>query len=264
MLVSRITELAALAEPNVPCCDLCDPSFLDQFHFTPPQKTSRRAKVSKGEISAVAVDALESWRDLIFERDYPTASWESSALLSDLLIQDLASIGPITMLSQIKPVLATQWVHWNKYGQDILDVLTSTESAQPADDTVTLCHGAGSNERPSKRPRLYAPSQSTKKSTKRKEKLVCSNVGHFLCVANLTDLFSRPSTKHYLTTGKFRQHRKTKLVRPASLRRTPKVYFRQELRSRFLHPYPALRRRTVHYMRHPAHRATQTGTLQRR
>ncbi|KAF8610606.1 P-loop containing nucleoside triphosphate hydrolase protein [Ceratobasidium sp. AG-I] len=112
--------------PSVPCCDLCDPSFLDRFHFTPTQKLSRRPRIPKGEICPTIVDMLEAWRDSVFERDYPTASWESSVLLDDSLICILASIGPVKTLEQIKPVLATQWAHWNKYGSDIFDVMSAT------------------------------------------------------------------------------------------------------------------------------------------
>lgn len=64
----------AATEPDVPGCDLCDPSFLDRFDFAAPQKVSRQSRGPKGEVSPIKVDALGAWRSSTFERDYPTAT----------------------------------------------------------------------------------------------------------------------------------------------------------------------------------------------
>ena len=119
---------------------------------------------------------LEAWREFAFKRDYPTASWESSALLDDSLIRHLALIGPITSIEQVKRVLATRWAHWIKYGHEIFNLLSSADVNTHCleDHPVHSTSSSGANERPLKRPRLYAPSQTARKRVKRKEKLVRS------------------------------------------------------------------------------------------
>ncbi|KAG9125841.1 hypothetical protein FRC07_005991 [Ceratobasidium sp. 392] len=169
---------------KVPCCDLCNPSFLDKFHFTPRQKATRARRVAKCEVSQPTVRALKQWRDSTFERDYPSATWDSSSFMDDSLINLLSSIDPTaTSLDAITGSVQAQWAHWAKYKERIYEVLLSIDETQAqgqpkeTDPQSTSAAPNGnnlpepaSNRQSSKRQRLSAP-RSSRKPTARKEKL---------------------------------------------------------------------------------------------
>ncbi|KAG8707114.1 hypothetical protein FRC08_000685 [Ceratobasidium sp. 394] len=161
---------------TVPCCDICDPSFLSRFHFTPTQKATRLPRVPKGDISQPRVQALKAWRDSTFERDYPTATWDSTAFMPSAFINILASVDPNASLESLTASFHSQWAHWTKYKHSIYAILSSPEPHDTPNHQVstgsTTLHPDASNsgERQPKRPRLLAPSQPKNKSTNRKGK----------------------------------------------------------------------------------------------
>ncbi|KEP47851.1 putative P-loop nucleoside triphosphate hydrolase, partial [Rhizoctonia solani 123E] len=111
--------------PTVACCDLCEPSLLDNFKFLPPERQRQRARVRQGVTDPGVIEQLKKWRAETYGRDFPTATWTDDGLLSDEFISKLAALGPIETKSQIAMVLDHTWAHWNRHGDSLFTFLSN-------------------------------------------------------------------------------------------------------------------------------------------
>lgn len=157
---------------SVPCCDLCDPSFLERFHFMPPQKQSRAPQLSKKDSCPLMVKALKAWRKSTFERDYPNVCWDSTAFMDDKLIDKLASVDPGVSPELLKRAFSPQWAHWAKYEAAIFDIVSTdsdSSTTQAADQDfglISRVQTPTSSQRPLKRTCLAPASQASKSATR--------------------------------------------------------------------------------------------------
>lgn len=118
--------------PFGPCCSAatCNPELLDNLKPpSPPQAPSTpTTKVKKpprrGEPHLSTQKALVTWRSRIWRDYHSGASWGASALLSDDLVNYLASIGPIPDYDTLKAWFAHRWGWWDDYGHDLATLIT--------------------------------------------------------------------------------------------------------------------------------------------
>lgn len=92
----RLVLMRILLVPTVPCCDICDPSLLDRTR--PGNRTDDGAKSSRvkaGVLCLPVLEKLHAWRCLVKARDFGGSLLSPDALLSDPLIDLLASVGPV-------------------------------------------------------------------------------------------------------------------------------------------------------------------------
>ncbi|EFI28041.1 ATP-dependent DNA helicase RecQ [Coprinopsis cinerea okayama7 len=116
------------ARPTVPCCDICCPQLLDRTRPAPPA-TSERAKAIKGGVPNVDVMCkLNDWRVSVFRRDFAgKAMFTASGVLSDSLVETLASVGPITTEKRLKEVVGRSWLLYPKYHAELLMTLLAMD-----------------------------------------------------------------------------------------------------------------------------------------
>ncbi|KAJ7245186.1 P-loop containing nucleoside triphosphate hydrolase protein [Mycena haematopus] len=105
--------------PQVPCCDICCPTLLNQ---TCPGKllvVPRQSAIKRGVVNKDVQWALDMWRIEILARDYPSSLYSPSMILRDETIALLSSVGPIQDLVCLKTVLAGQWLWMDEYGETL-------------------------------------------------------------------------------------------------------------------------------------------------
>jgi hypothetical protein len=61
----------------------------------------------------------------VHERDFPDAFWAETGILSDTLVEALASAGPIDTIDSLKELIGNQWRWYEDYGEELLTVLKS-------------------------------------------------------------------------------------------------------------------------------------------
>ncbi|KAF8961576.1 P-loop containing nucleoside triphosphate hydrolase protein [Flammula alnicola] len=105
--------------PTVPCCDICDPSLLNQTRPGRPTDSGKASRVKVGEPCSPVLQKLHDWRCLVKKRDFAASLFSADALLSDLLIDLLASIGPVPTHEILSAVLGGQWGWETTYGNEL-------------------------------------------------------------------------------------------------------------------------------------------------
>ncbi|KAI0772184.1 P-loop containing nucleoside triphosphate hydrolase protein [Irpex lacteus] len=121
-----MTQLAS-HPPIVACCDICVPSL---FNKTRPgilraaTLGSPAASPRKGLPDSTAVTLLQAWRIKIFERDHSGSLLCPSAILSNTILLDLASYGPISS-ETARRVLEARWIWYSVYGDELVEFLKS-------------------------------------------------------------------------------------------------------------------------------------------
>ncbi|KAH9901535.1 P-loop containing nucleoside triphosphate hydrolase protein [Cubamyces lactineus] len=112
------------------CCDICHPTLLDR---TRPGKATAKRKArlrTKGHPDYDAQDQLESWREMVFERDHSSTQLDPTAILDDSMITTLTTVGPLTK-HQVASLLDTAWIWWPRYGEQ-LSTLSNQEEEDPS------------------------------------------------------------------------------------------------------------------------------------
>lgn len=123
----RANHLLPIAEPVVPCCDICCPALLDQTRPGKAPVVPRQSAVKRGEINQDVQLVLHKWRVEIKTRDYPTPLFSASGILRDETIALLSSVGPINSRQYLEAVLSGQWTWWEKYGEELFACLSALD-----------------------------------------------------------------------------------------------------------------------------------------
>ncbi|CCO33340.1 hypothetical protein BN14_07415 [Rhizoctonia solani AG-1 IB] len=92
-------EFSTILLQGVPCCDVCDPSVLDNVRVPPPEKKQRVVQAKKGRLNNEILSNLVAWREKISSR--PDAATG----------QRLATL------------LEKEWGYWGRYGGELVDHL---------------------------------------------------------------------------------------------------------------------------------------------
>ncbi|CAE6341529.1 unnamed protein product [Rhizoctonia solani] len=114
-------EFSTILLQGVPCCDVCDPSVLDNVRVPPPEKKQRVVQAKKGRLNNEILSNLVAWREKISSR--PDAATG----------QRLATL------------LEKEWGYWGRYGGELVDhlkqgsvVRQSASSLLEAEDTARI------------------------------------------------------------------------------------------------------------------------------
>ncbi|KAJ7584483.1 P-loop containing nucleoside triphosphate hydrolase protein [Mycena floridula] len=92
--------------PTVPCCNICCPELFDQTRPGVPCISTQQA--------------LHEWRRKIHERDFPKSMFAASAVLSDMTVDLLSSLGPnVKVQKTFEDALKSQWKWFSKYGDEL-------------------------------------------------------------------------------------------------------------------------------------------------
>ena len=118
--------LTNLADPIVPCCDICDPTLLDQTRPPPLPPDKRPKTLKRGEPDLAARQKLYTWRETTYIRDHPTAQYDDTGVLQDELIDTLISHGSLSP-NQVAGLLKDKWVFWRRHGADLSTVVHSLD-----------------------------------------------------------------------------------------------------------------------------------------
>lgn len=113
-------------EPEI-CCDLCNPELLDKTRPGDPTKSTRTTRLRRGVKSDWLVKELCKWRTGIKKSDYPHSLFGASGILSDSLIDRLASVGPIKTKEKMKKILGMGWSFQGKYEDKLWAYLTTLD-----------------------------------------------------------------------------------------------------------------------------------------
>ena len=119
----RSKEIHHSSGPTVPCCDLCDPTLLDLVRPGSPDLSRRSQNLKTGIVNKNVVGEIRAWRSRIWKRDYGESLFGPEAILSDDVVKNLASVGPILRLAELERIVGSQWAWFGEYGDDLLAVL---------------------------------------------------------------------------------------------------------------------------------------------
>ena len=109
--------------PTVPCCDLCDPSLLNLTRPGPPTTAKRTPPLKLGLLNEEVHTGLEDWRERVWQHNFKDALFAPSGIISDKVIGNLASLGPVLRLIELERVVGSQWPWFGKYGDELLTAL---------------------------------------------------------------------------------------------------------------------------------------------
>lgn len=130
-------------ERTVPCCDVCDPSLLDCTRPGPKPGEARRKRITRCPSDLSIELKLDDWRYSVYHRDHSGQQFDSSGILSDKLIQDLASMPQLVVCSEagLKGLLGHTWIWWERYADELLAYLKSLQWT-PSTEASTVSQAA--------------------------------------------------------------------------------------------------------------------------
>lgn len=136
-----------LLEPTGPCCSArtCSPELLNLIKVSGLRQTQPQLKKApkKGVPHLQSQQDLTAWRSQIWYRDHSGASWGSSGILSDDLVDFLASVGPIVDHKALGHLIAHRWGWWEEYGHELADLVAQLHTPY----TPTLPKSRSSHKR---------------------------------------------------------------------------------------------------------------------
>lgn len=113
-----------LLEPSVPCCDICCPELLDRTRPGICKQNHAAQKIPFEKDSCRHLeDALDEWREEVFERDEPDSFLSPSSILPDEAIEKLAKLSRPLQRAHIHVYLSRRWPLWLRYGEDLIKTL---------------------------------------------------------------------------------------------------------------------------------------------
>lgn len=95
----------------------------------PSSPKARRTAIKKSDVCPAAQSVLLEWRVETHSRDFPHAMHSPAAILPDLLIEILASIGPVNE-QNLRESLQSKWALYDQYKESILTALKEIPLAQ--------------------------------------------------------------------------------------------------------------------------------------
>ena len=145
-----------------------------------PDLSRRNQNLKTGVINENVAKEIRGWRSRVWERDYGESLFGPEAILSDDVVKNLASVGPILHLAELERVVGSQWAWFGEYGDDLLAKLLAmsippmtpkaleargTKRAVTKEKETTACSGnGGRNERMAKRTRFEAQEAQTQEA----------------------------------------------------------------------------------------------------
>ncbi|KDQ05619.1 hypothetical protein BOTBODRAFT_49776, partial [Botryobasidium botryosum FD-172 SS1] len=106
---------------SVPCCEICSPTPLDKINTGKRLATTKAPSIpAKGVCQDSVVEVLEPWRDHIQATHQRYFCCTGFAILSDLLVERIASAGPNHNQAYLKRVMGP-WGLWDIHGDDLFD-----------------------------------------------------------------------------------------------------------------------------------------------
>lgn len=129
--------------PSVPCCDICDPRLLNLTRpgTVPPCRIKSKLKKG-GELDAALQSQLESWRSLVFKRDWSSSQLDATVILDDTTVKLLACRGPWSQ-SDLGSTLRPVWVWWDVYETELVELICSS----PSDTESSMAEKAGATRK---------------------------------------------------------------------------------------------------------------------
>ena len=120
---SKVSKIHRSSGPTVPCCDLCDPTLLDLVRPGSPDSSSRSQNLKIGMVNKDVAEELRGWRSRVWERDHGESLFGPEGILTDNMVDNMASVGPMLRLAELERVVGSQWAWFGQYGDDLLSTL---------------------------------------------------------------------------------------------------------------------------------------------
>ena len=127
----------------------------------------RASALKLGIPNSEVVQAVHEWRQKIRDRDFPHAIFGPSGILSDEIVESLASVGPILSLIRLEKVVGESWPWFGKYGDELLELFKKIsipplqpKPKQPRGQKKALEEQDREEERTSKRSRTQITDRS--------------------------------------------------------------------------------------------------------
>ncbi|KAJ3574267.1 hypothetical protein NP233_g1884 [Leucocoprinus birnbaumii] len=119
--------------PSAPCCDICCPALLDQVRPAAPSATSetRTSKPTNFAVVPRISDALHEWRMKIWNTYHRNAMWPPTMILSQQVIDKLASSGHVERLKDLETMVGEDWPWFGRYGNDLLEFIHTLDIPPP-------------------------------------------------------------------------------------------------------------------------------------
>ncbi|KAF8952572.1 P-loop containing nucleoside triphosphate hydrolase protein [Flammula alnicola] len=105
--------------PTVACCDICDPSLLDRTRPGKRSDITKTRRVKVGVPCLTVLEKLHDWRRLVKTRDFSASLFSADAVLSDAVVDLLASVGPVPTREKLSVILGGQWGWEMTYGDEL-------------------------------------------------------------------------------------------------------------------------------------------------
>ena len=94
----------------------------------PPVSVQRAPALKLGILNSEVVEAVHECRRKIWKCNFPHAIFGSSGILSNEIVESLASVGPILSLIQLEKVVGENWPWFGKYGDVLLEVFKKNDN----------------------------------------------------------------------------------------------------------------------------------------
>jgi hypothetical protein len=86
--------------------------------------TLREQAAARGIPHVQTEQVLHEWRTTVHERDFGGSQFTAEGLLSDKMVELVASVGPLVQSREgLEQVLGREWKWYSKYGAELLDYL---------------------------------------------------------------------------------------------------------------------------------------------
>jgi len=89
----------------------------------PPDSSRRSQNLKTGKVNEDVAEKIRNWRLHVWAKDYGESLFGPEGILSDEIIDTLASVGPIVRLAELERVVGSQWAWFGQYGDSLLDTL---------------------------------------------------------------------------------------------------------------------------------------------
>ncbi|EIM79147.1 uncharacterized protein STEHIDRAFT_116772 [Stereum hirsutum FP-91666 SS1] len=126
-------------QSTVLCCDICCPELLDRTRPGLRKQNGAAQKIPfEKESCRDLEDALDEWREEVFEHDAPDSYLTPSSILPDEAVEKLARLSQPIQEDHIRGYLSRRGPLWSRYGKDLTRVLLYVDriTAVPSNPTA--------------------------------------------------------------------------------------------------------------------------------
>ncbi|KAI5884996.1 P-loop containing nucleoside triphosphate hydrolase protein [Schizophyllum commune H4-8] len=136
LVLNEVFNNPSPARPTVPCCDICNPELLDLVRAR--KKASGVAAEPKlayeASKSAELWHAIDDWREDMCERGHAECSMGPECFLPTYIVDKMAILKRDNMQQHARKLLKSQWLFWDKFGQQLVDYVVDQSSHHHDDD----------------------------------------------------------------------------------------------------------------------------------